>query len=334
MNSPKHILDRVRRELPPQLWVLVALFVVLWISAPGFATSSNLSNVGRIGAVLALAACGQAVVIITGGLDLSAGSLVAVMSVISVLEVHLGTLAAFGLAILLALGVGAVNGLLVARFDVPPFLATLGMLTALHGLGGLLVGGIAVEKSPGGAFSWPSNGNLGPVSAPLALAIVGMLTLAVVLRRTRLGRIWYLIGSNPAAARAAGLRTRWSLFSAYVTAAAFVSVAGIILTARVHSGQPDLDPTLAFEAIAACAIGGLSMSGGTGRVSGIIVGVLIVAFVTNGLTLLNVSSDLHTIAVGALTIASVLLASRRWYWARWRRAGAGVGMTEQAEASG
>jgi ribose transport system permease protein len=327
MSAARGFVTRMRRDLPPPLWVLVVLFVALWISAPGFGTSSNLSNVGRTGAVLALAACGQAVVIITGGLDLSAGSIVAVMSVVAVLEVHLGVAAAFGLAVLLALGVGAINGLLVARFDVPPFLATLGMLTALHGLGGLLVGGIPVETPPGGAFSWPSNGNLGPISAPLVLALAGIVILAVLLRRTRIGRIWFLIGSNPAAARAAGLRTRWSLFFAYVTAAAFVSVAGIILTARVHSGQPDLQPTLAFEAIAACAIGGLSMSGGVGQVSGIVVGVLIVSFVTNGLTLLNVSSDVHTIAVGALTIGSVLLASRRWYWARWRPTGAAAGVS-------
>jgi ribose transport system permease protein len=324
----RETLHRIRRDMPPALWVLVVLFVVLWIAAPGFGTSSNLSNVGRIGAVLALASCGQAIVIITGGLDLSGGSLVAVMSVIAVLQVHSGVAAAFGLAILFALGVGAVNGLLVSRFGVPPFLATLGMLVAMHGLAGLLVGGIPVEAPPGGAFSWPSNGNVGPVSAPLFLALVGLLVLAVLLRRTRLGRVWFMIGSNPEAARAAGLRTRWSLFSAYVIGAAFVSVAGIILTSRVHSGQPNLQPTLAFEAIAACAIGGLSMTGGVGQVSGIVVGVLIVAFVTNGLTLLNVSSDVYTISVGVMTIGSVLLASRRWYWARWRPAAPAVGQPQ------
>jgi ribose/xylose/arabinose/galactoside ABC-type transport system permease subunit len=316
MTSQRVVLDRIRRNLPPTLWVLAALVVVLWITAPGFATSSNFTNIGRTAAALALAACGQAVVIITGGLDLSAGSVVAVMSVIAVLEVHLGVLVAFGLAVLAALGVGAINGLLVARFDVPPFLATLGMLTAIHGLAGQLVGGIPVETPPSGAFSWPSNGSAGPISAPLLLALVGIGFLAVLLRRTGLGRTWFLVGSNREAARSAGLRTRWTLFLAYLTAGAFVSVAGIILTSRVHSGQPNLEPTLAFEAIAACAIGGLSMNGGVGQVSGIVVGVLIVAFVTNGLTLLNVSSDVYTIAVGALTIGSVLLASRRWYWAR------------------
>jgi ribose transport system permease protein len=328
MTWMRERLDGIRRDMPPALWVLVVLFVVLWIAAPGFGTSSNLANVGRIGAVLALAACGQGIVIITGGLDLSSGSVVAVMSVIAVLHVQSGVAAAFGLAVLFALGVGAVNGLLVSRFDVPPFLATLGMLVALHRLAGLLVGGIPVETSPGGAFSWPSNGNVGPISAPLFLALVGILILAVLLRRTRLGRVWFMIGSNPGAARVAGLRTRWSLFLAYVIAAAFVSIAGIILTSRVHSGQQNLQPTLAFEAIAACAIGGLSMSGGVGQVSGIVVGVLIVAFVTNGLTLLNVSSDVYTISVGVMTIGSVLLASRRWYWASWRPAAPAVDVGE------
>jgi ribose/xylose/arabinose/galactoside ABC-type transport system permease subunit len=246
------------------------------------------------------------VVIITRGLDLSTASAVALMSVVVVLEVDHGVGVAFALGVLAVLAVGALNGLLVARFDIPPFLVTLGTLTLLHGLAALLVSGIPVEASPGGAFSWPSNGRIGPFSVPLVLAIVGFVVLGVLLRRTTLGRVWYLIGSNPDAARSAGLRVRRATFLAYVVGAAFVAVAGLILTARVHSGQPDLYPTLAFEAIAACAIGGLSLSGGTGRVSGVLIGVLVVTVSANGLVLLNVPSDVQRMVVGALTVASVL----------------------------
>lgn len=319
MTGVRAIWTRARDGAPPTLWVLIVLVVVLAIIAPGFATTDNMANIGRTAAVLALAACGQAIVIITRGIDLSAASAVALMSVITVLEIGAGTGAAFALGALAVLAIGALNGLLVARFDIPPFLVTLGMLTGVHGLAALLVAGIPVEAPPGGAFSWPSNGNIGPFSVPLVLAVVGFAVLAMLLRRTTLGRVWYLVGSNPGAARTAGLRVRGAIFLAYLVGAAYVAVAGLILTARVHSGQPDLYPTLAFEAIAACAIGGLSLNGGTGRVTGVLVGVLIVAMTANGVVLLNLSVDFQLMIVGTLTVGSVLASRRRMGGGRaWR----------------
>jgi ribose transport system permease protein len=205
------------------------------------------------------------------------------------------------------------------------------MLTGVHGLAALLVAGIPVEAPPGGAFSWPSNGTIGPFSVPLVLAVAGFAVLAILLRRTALGRVWFLVGSNPEAARTAGLRVRLALFLAYVVGAAFVAVAGVILTARVHSGQPDLYPTLAFEAIAACAIGGLSLNGGVGRVTGVIVGVLIVALTANGVVLLNLSADFQLMIVGALTVASVLAARRRTSGRAWRLRRAPMGQTPSTQ---
>jgi ribose/xylose/arabinose/galactoside ABC-type transport system permease subunit len=311
VSAVLHGWRRLRAGAPPALYVLIVLVVVLAIVAPGFATAHNLSNVGRTAAVLALAACGQAVVIITRGLDLSAASAVALMSVVTVLTIDAGIVAGMVFGVLAVLAAGAVNGLLIARFDIPPFLVTLGMLTGLHGLAALLVSGIPVEAPPSGAFSWPSNGSIGPFSVPLVLAVVGFACLAILLRRTTLGRTWFLIGSNPEAAVSAGLRVRWATFLAYVVAAAFVAAAGLILTSRVHSGQPDLYPTLAFEAIAACAIGGLSLSGGNGRASGVVIGVLVVAVSANGLILLNLSSDAQRMVIGVLTVGSVL-GARAW----------------------
>ncbi|MCW3006824.1 MAG: hypothetical protein JWP17_1450 [Solirubrobacterales bacterium] len=332
-----HAVDSLRRfraDAPPALYLLVVLVAGLTIFAPGFASAHNVSNVGRTAAVLALVACGQAVVIVTRGLDLSMASAVALMSVVTVLEIDRGIIPAFALGALAVLAVGAVNGLLIARFEIPPFLTTLGTLTAVHGLSSVLVAGIPVEAPPSGAFSWPSNGSVGPLSAPIVLALVGFVVLGVLFRRTTIGRIWFLIGSNPEAARAAGLRVRRATFLAYVTAAAFVAAAGLILTSRVHSGQPDLDPTLAFEAIAACAIGGLSLSGGRGRVSGVIIGVLVVTVSANGLLLLNVSSDVQLIVVGVLTVASVLGAGATGRRGRWSVGRPSVGQTPATTPAG
>jgi ribose transport system permease protein len=298
-------------ELAPTVTLLVVLAAGLALFAPGFLTGGNATNLGRNASILGLAACGQAVVIITRGLDLSSGSVVALMSVVVIKGLDHGPVVAFALAILVALLVGLANGVLIGLLSVPAFLVTLGMLTGLHGLASYIVGGISVQAPTGVDITWASNAEIGFVPVPVVLAVAGLAVLSVLLARTTIGRCWYLIGSNPEAGRKAGLRVGRLILSAYVVAAAFVAVAGVILAARVQSGQPNLQPTLPFEAIAACAIGGLSMSGGAGRVAGVLTGVLIVSLTENGLVLLNVSDDAQTIVIGLVTVASVILGGGR-----------------------
>jgi ribose/xylose/arabinose/galactoside ABC-type transport system permease subunit len=310
LSTTKRGLPRRPLGLPAGVYVLTVLVVVLALFVPRFLNPTNLSNVSRTAAILALASYGQAIVILIGGIDLSVGSVVGLMSVVVVLNLGLGTLAAMAVGAGVGIGAGAVIGLLVARFNMPPFLVTLGMLTGLHGLASVLVGGIPVEAPPGGAFSWPSSGSIGPLPVPLVLAMLGFIVLALCLRYTVLGRTWFLAGSNPRAAAAAGIRVRRSVFLAYVVGAAFVAVAGVILTSRVHSGQPDLYPNLPFDAIAACAIGGLPLSGGDASASRVIVGVLVVALAENGLQLLDLSSATQLVVIGALTVVAVLAQQR------------------------
>jgi ribose/xylose/arabinose/galactoside ABC-type transport system permease subunit len=280
------------------------------VFVPRFLDPTNLSNVSRTAAILALASYGQAVIILVGGIDLSVGSVVGLISVVVVLNLGLGTAAAMAIGAAVGVGAGAVNGLLVARFKMPPFLVTLGMLTGLHGLSSVLVGGIPVEAPPSGAFSWPSSGSIGPLPVPLVLAVLGFAALALSLRFTVLGRTWFLAGSNPRAAAAAGIRVRRSVFLAYLVGAVFVGVAGIILTSRVHSGQPELFPDLPFAAIAACAIGGLPLTGGDASASRVVVGVLVVSLAENGLQLLDLSSAAQLVVIGGLTVAAVLAQQR------------------------
>jgi ribose transport system permease protein len=135
--------------------------------------------------------------------------------------------------------------------------------------------------------------------------------LGSILRFTVFGRTWFLVGANPRAAAAAGLRVRTSLFLAYLVGAMFVAVAGIILTSRVHSGQPNLFPTLPFAAIAACAIGGLQLTGGVASASRVIVGVLVIALAENGLQLLDFSSATQLVFIGTLTVLAVLAQQSR-----------------------
>jgi len=304
--GPGHrLVDRLS-GVPAGAYVLLAMVVGLSAFAPRFLDATNLTNVSRVAAVLALAACGQAVVVLVGGIDLSVGSSVALMSVVVVLNIDRGTVVAMTMGVAATVTVGAVNGLLVSRFDLPPFLVTLGTLTGLHGLASVLVGGIPVEAPPGGSFSWPSSGSIGPFPVPVVLAVAGFGVLALLLRGTVLGRTWFLIGANRRAAAAAGVHVRRSIFFAYVVGALFVAVAGVLLTSRVHSGQPNLFPSLPFEAIAACAIGGQPLTGGVAGAARVLIGVLVVALADNGVQLLDLSSSVQLITIGALTVLAVL----------------------------
>jgi ribose/xylose/arabinose/galactoside ABC-type transport system permease subunit len=301
------------RAVPPSAWVLLALFVLLALVVPRFLTSGNLMNVARVAAILALAAFGQAVVVVSGGIDFSSGSSVALTSVVAVLSLpHVGAPEALALGAAAALAIGAVNGFLIGWLEMPPFLATLGVLIAGHGLASLLVGGIPLDAPAAPGFSWLAHGRVLGLPAPIAAAALGLAGLSVLLRRTVLGRAWYLVGASARAAEAAGVDVRRRLFMAHLVGSGFVAAAGLILTSRVASGQPNLYPTLPFEAIAACAIGGLPLTGGAGSALQVLVGVLIVAVVQNAVVLLNVPASVQLMLIGALTAGAVLAQQVRW----------------------
>jgi ribose/xylose/arabinose/galactoside ABC-type transport system permease subunit len=302
-----------RRQVPPAVYVLAALLLLLSLTVPRFATAGNLINLLRVAGILAIASYGQAIIIITAGLDFSVGSAVALTSVVTVLLVEpLGTPVAFACGGGAALAVGALNGLLVGAARLPPFLVTLGMLIFVHGLASLLVGGIPLEAPAGMGMTWLGKGTLFAVPTPIILALLGFVALAVLLRRTTLGRYWYLVGASARAAQLAAVPVGTTLFLAYFVGGAFVAVAGLVLTSRVGSGQPYLFPNLPFEAIAACAIGGLPLTGGAGRPIQILAGVLILSTTENAVVLLNLSSAAQLTVVGALMVGAVALQQLKW----------------------
>jgi ribose/xylose/arabinose/galactoside ABC-type transport system permease subunit len=306
--------------MPPSGWVLIALVVAAALGVPRFLSAGNFLNVVRVASILALAAYGQGVVIVAGGLDFSSGSAVALTSVITVLALVSagmtgpGALACGAAAAIL---IGALNGFLITSFNMPPFLVTLGMLIGVHGLASLLVGGIPLDAPPTAGFGWLAQGELLTIPVPVFFAAMGFVALAL-LTRTPLGRSWYLVGANPRAADFVGINRRRSVRFAYLVNGIFVAFAGIVLTARVGSGQPNLFPTLPFEAIAACAIGGLALSGGTGRPVQILLGVLIISVLDNAAVLLNFASSVQLMLIGALTIGAVLVQQIRWTRVRRR----------------
>lgn len=301
---------RARVRPPMAAWIALSLFAVFALAVPRFATSGNLENVLRIAAILGIVSCGQAVVLILGGVEFSFGASVALASVVTVLaQPALGTLGGFAAGAAVVVAVGALNGALVARFELPAFIVTLGTLMMASGVAATLAGGLPIDAPASEAFSWLARGRVLGVPVPVVAAGTSALLLHVLLAHSHLGRLWYLVGSNPLAARLSGVRVRWTIFGGYVAASCFCALGAMILTSRVASGQPGLAPNLPFETIAACAIGGIPLAGGQGRVSQVVCGVLVLAMLNNVIVLLNLPVAWQQIMMAAVIVGAVLLQS-------------------------
>jgi len=307
------------KTLLPQLmrtWGLaIALLLIgtaLSFAHPGFLTSANLLNVARQISINGILAVGVTLVLLTGGVDLSLGSVVALAGVVAASLAHPGdypVLVPIAAGVLTGALCGGANGLMVTRGRIPSFIATLGMMTAARGLALVVSNGRPISNlSP--AFT-RLGGDLGPLPIPVIILAVIALATSVLLGRFRLGRHLYAVGGNTEAARASGIRVSVIGMFAYTFCGAMAGLAGIVLAARITTGQPNAGTGYELDAIAAVVIGGTSLSGGVGRISGTILGVLLVGVINNGLDLMNVSSYYQAIVKGAIIISAVWLDRNR-----------------------
>ena len=297
------------------LLVFVLLCVVLTFANPFFLTEQNISNVLRQTSINGILAIGMTYVILTGGIDLSVGSVLAFSSMVAASLVSGERPQGIFVAVMAGLGTGAalgmVNGLLVSRFGVPPFVATLGMLSVARGLTFIYTDGTPIPNlSP--AFRTIGQGFVGPIPVPVFIFAGVALLFWWVLKYTTFGRYIYAVGGNERSARTSGVNTRGVLFGAYIIAGSLAGLAGLILTARTTSALPQAGVSYELDAIAAVVIGGTSLSGGTGSVLGTVIGALIIGVINNGLDLLGVSSYYQQVIKGVIIITAVLLdVSRR-----------------------
>ena len=291
---------------------LVAIGAALAIAHPGFLTVPNLLNVARQISINGILAVGVTLVLLTGGVDLSLGSVVALAGVVAASMAHpdqYPLLVPIGLGVAAGALCGATNGLLVTRGRVPSFIATLGMMTAARGLALVVANGRPVSNLSQN-FTW-LGGDLGRVPIP-ALVLVGLaLVTSVVLNKLRLGRHLYAVGGNAEAARAAGINVAAIQMFAYTACGALAGVAGVVLAARITTGQPNAGVGYELDAIAAVVIGGTSLSGGVGKIGGTILGALLVGVINNGLDLMNVSSYYQAIVKGVIIVGAVWLDRNR-----------------------
>jgi ribose/xylose/arabinose/galactoside ABC-type transport system permease subunit len=322
MTRPATVASIATPQLPRSIWVLAAILISCGLFLPGFSSIGNLTNVLRIAAILALATYGQAVVVVSGGIEFSIGSSVALCSVTTALAIQhwpLGIAFLVGFATIILVGV--INGLLVSYLRLSAFLVTLGMLLLVHGVAAIAVGGLPVEVPDREGIHTLSGGSAFGIPFPVFIAAIGAIALHLLFEKTILGRSWFLIGSSAPAAESTGIKVRRNVFLAYFVAACFVGIAGLILTSRVAAGEPNLYPTLPFESLAACAIGGIPLSGGRGSALNAVIGVLIIAVLNNAIVLLNYPAYTQLALLGAIMIGAVIAqGTPAWKRLSWIRA--------------
>lgn len=290
---------------------LAIIATALGLAKPTFLTASNLVNVARQISINGILAVGVTFVLLTGGVDLSLGSLVALTGVIAAHFAHPGD---YPLAVPLFMGIaagtacGAVNGLVITRGSVAPFIATLGMMTIARGLAQVISGGRPVSNMNPDMLRIAGD----VAGIPLPVVILACVALAswVILANMRIGRHIYAVGGNENAARASGINVRRVKMFAYTFCGGLSGLAGIVLAARITTGQPNAGIAYELDAIAAVVIGGTSLSGGVGSVGGTVLGALLMGVINNGLDLLNVSSYYQQIIKGMIIIGAVWLDRR------------------------
>ncbi|MFD8423443.1 substrate-binding domain-containing protein [Streptomyces sp. NPDC059466] len=308
------------------LTALIALVIAMAALSGDFLTTDNLLNIGVQAAVTAILAFGSTFVIVAAGIDLSVGSVAALSAtVLAWMATTQGVPVWIAVIVSIAAGiaVGLVNGVMIAYGKLPPFIATLAMLSVGRGL--------SLVISQGSPIAFPSSvSHLGdtlggwlPVPV-LVMVVMGLIT-AVILGRTYIGRSMYAIGGNEEAARLSGLRVKKQKLAIYALSGLFAAAAGIVLASRLSSAQPQAAQGYELDAIAAVVIGGASLAGGTGKASGTLIGALILAVLRNGLNLLSVSAFWQQVVIGVVIALAVLLDTvRRKAGATPAAAGAGT----------
>ncbi len=296
----------------PQYSLILALLIlcgVLALSSPAFLTGRNILTVFRQISINAVLAMGVTYVILAGGIDLSLGSVVALTGVLSATFAHPDTYPLF-VPVLMGLGagviVGLVNGLIVTRAQVAPFIVTLGMMTIARGAALVLSQGRPVSQLSD-AFNALGGADVAGIPVPVLILGAVFLISQVILSRTTFGRYIYAVGGNEDAARASGIHVNRVKLAAYAICGGLAGLAGIIQAARINTGQPNAGIAYELDAIAAVVIGGTSLSGGMGGVGGTLLGALIIGVINNGLDLLNVSSYYQQIIKGVIIIGAVTL---------------------------
>ena len=288
--------------------ILLVICVFATILSPSFLSVTNLFNVFKQITVAGIVGCGMTFVILTGGIDLSVGSILGLSGVLAsgVLASTGNTAVAVAVSLTVGIACGAVNGFFVSVCGIPPFISTLGMMTLLRGVILVYTKGSPIPiKSD--AYKFFGKGSVAGIPVPVIILIIVFLLAHYILTQTSYGRSVYAVGGNREAARLSGIRVKTSEFLVYTLNGLMCGMAGLILTARLGSAQSTSGTGIEMDAIAAVILGGTSLSGGVGFVLPTVVGAMIMGIIDNILTLMNVNPHATNIVKGAVILIAVLV---------------------------
>ncbi len=289
---------------------LLAMFIFLTVfptTRSTFLTPKNMFNILRQNASNLFLATGMTMVIILGGIDLSVGSVIALSGVVAAgCVVNFGLPEAVGFIAAIAVGaaVGLFNGFIICKTDIPPFIVTLASMNITKGIALVLTGGAPIRCMTD-AFKFPGAGYVGPVPTPVILMVVIFIIAALMINKTQLGRHIYAVGGNVQAAKFSGISVQKVKFIVYAYTGVMAGIAGVVIASRLYSGQPTAGDGAEMDAIASVVVGGTSMSGGSGRIGGTLIGVLIIGVLNNGLNLLGVDSNFQYVVKGLVILLAV-----------------------------
>ena len=309
----RRALDVVRRILPKTylLLVLLAIIVVGYYVSGDFLTIRNAENVIAAASIVAVLAVGQFFVILTGGIDLSVGSILAMSTVIVALTLQSGISAGLSVAFTLgACGVaGLINGLLIVWLRIPPFIATLAMMSAVKGFSYIIQSTSLIQILDAQFIEWFSTGTILGIRNPVVIFVVVAIVAALVAKFSTFGRSLYAIGGNPEAARLSGLPVARNLILVYTLSGVLAGLAGLIAAAQLRQGSSLIGVGYELDAIAAVVVGGASLMGGKGDPLSAVVGVFVLATIINIMNLVGISSEPQLVIKGAVIVIAVFLSS-------------------------
>lgn len=293
--------------------IILGLGVVLSIASPNFLKTTNILNILRQVSINGILAIGMSLVCLTGGIDLSVGSIVAFAGILTAGMLNNTSLPIFVIALIaVAVGciMGLINGYFVAYWGAPAFVVTLSMLTVGRGLTYIYCDGKPISKLPA-EFLVIGKGSLLGLPIPTIVLLIVFIVFSVMLSKFKLGRYIYAVGGNPQAAMVSGINVKKILLLVYMFSGMCCGVAAVVLTARVSAGLATAGDGYELNAIAATVIGGTSLSGGTGKLWGTLLGALLLGMVNTGLDLLNVTSYYQQVVRGLIILGAILIDTRR-----------------------
>lgn len=290
------------------IYVFLFLMIVFFSFAnKSFLTVNNLLNVARQVSIFGIASIGMTYVILLGGIDLATGSIISFVNIITAyFMVNMGMNPALAviLALVISTFIGFLNGLIIAKIKMPALIVTFASQTIFGGLAFIICNGRPISRFPD-SFLKIGQGYIGPIPIPVVIMIVCFIVGAFILVKTYFGRYFYALGGNEEAAELSGIQVKNVKYLVYSLSGFFAGIAGLVMLARSNTGQPNAGLGYEFDVITCVVLGGVSVSGGSGKISNVIAGVLIIGILSNGMVLMNVSSYMQMVIKGIILLLAV-----------------------------